>query len=325
MRRVAKAALVGAIALVGCSRDDEPAPAPTASARRSPATTAAEGPPQLLYLPDGGDIAPPRAPGQQILPGPWGQGHGHPSGACPGDMVDVGGAFCIDRFEASLVDARRRELSPYYHPTRAQTRSSYSYWNKKRLSSGPDRARLIPVPEPPAFQLKEEFEARAVAQAGAIPNGYLNLTAARSACERAGKRLCTEEEWVTACRGRAGRKFPYGDRYERGRCNVYRETHPAVILHGKASVGHLDPRLNQTDYRGDPLLRPTGATPTCRSEWGSDAIYDMVGNLDEWIDDPDGVFVGGFFSRGTREGCDSRISAHAPAYFDYSLGVRCCK
>ena len=83
--------------------------------------------------------------------------------------------------------------------------------------------------------------------------------------------------------------------------------------------------MNQVTENGDPLLRHTGATPDCKSEWGTDAIYDMVGNLDEWIDDPDGTFLGGFYSRGTREGCDSRIEVHAYDYFDYSLGIRCCK
>ena len=52
----------------------------------------------------------------------------------------------------------------------------------------------------------------------------------------------------------------------------------------------------------------------------------MVGNLDEWVDDPKGRFLGGFFSRSTREGCDaSRVARTRDAYFDYSLGVRCCK
>jgi hypothetical protein len=110
-----------------------------------------------------------------------------------------------------------------------------------------------------------------------------------------------------------------------GRCNVLRDIHPAAVLHGDASEGHLDPRLNQVSQGEDPLLRPTGGTPECRSEWGADAIYDMVGNLDEWVSDSGGVFVGGFFSRATREGCDARIEAHGPSYFDYSLGVRCCR
>ena len=149
--------------------------------------------------------------------------------------------------------------------------------------------------------------------------------AAERACERAGKRLCAEEEWVVACRGQKNRKFPYGEAYVDGKCNVYRATHPARVLHGNASIGHFDPRLNQVEEEAGPLLRRTGATPECASEWGNDAVYDMVGNLDEWIDDPDGTFVGGFYSRSTREGCDSRIEVHTYKYYDYSLGVRCCK
>jgi hypothetical protein len=74
-----------------------------------------------------------------------------------------------------------------------------------------------------------------------------------------------------------------------------------------------------------PLLLTTGDNTECVSRWGSDALYDMVGNLDEWIDEPDGSFVGGFYSRGTREGCDASIDSHAPGYLDYSLGARCCK
>ena len=38
-----------------------------------------------------------------------------------------------------------------------------------------------------------------------------------------------------------------------------------------------------------------------------------------------GSFVGGFYARATREGCDARISSHAREYFDYSLGTRCCR
>ena len=41
-------------------------------------------------------------------------------GRCGADMIDVGGQFCIDRFESSFVDkASGRRLSPYYHPNPA--------------------------------------------------------------------------------------------------------------------------------------------------------------------------------------------------------------
>jgi formylglycine-generating enzyme required for sulfatase activity len=244
-------------------------------------------------------------------------------------MVDVRGAFCIDRFEAVLVDARTgKRLSPYYHPTAGITRREYERWQRLRAEQPTDEGKALPVPAPDEWELDPgvRFEPKATVLPDAIPNGYLSGEIAERACRNAGKRLCTAEEWVTACRGEQGRKFPYGDTYEPGRCNVHRETHPARVLHGDASIGHLDPRLNQvTEENGDPLLRQTGGTPSCKSEWNGDAAYDMVGNLDEWIDDPDGTFVGGFYSRATKEGCDSRIEVHSYDYYDYSLGVRCCR
>jgi len=267
-----------------------------------------------LYLPDGGDTvqfgAPKAAP---LLPGA-------PSQRCPPEMVDVRGRFCIDRYEASLVDAKQsRRLSPYYHPTRAQTAASFKDWSRSAHGDA------LAVPAPPDFQLTEDFEPRAESRAGVTPSGYLSGNLAELACRNAGKRLCSADEWVLACRGEAGRKFPYGDHYEEGRCNVFREAHPAQILHGDMSTGHLDPRLNLVEGSAGPLLRKTGATESCRSVWGSDAVYDMVGNIDEWVDAPVGAFLGGFYSRSTREGCDSKVSSHPRAYFDYSLGVRCCQ
>jgi hypothetical protein len=107
---------------------------------------------------------------------------------------------------------------------------------------------------------------------------------------------------------------------------VNRNVHAAVVLHGNASMGHLDPRMNLVIERGvDPLLRPTGSTATCVSVWGTDGIYDMAGNLDEWVDDDDGGFVGGFYARMTTKGCDARVRAHPASYLDYSTGTRCCR
>lgn len=318
--------VVGATLIALACEGKPPAPTEDAAPRASVsvATLPAEGPPKLLYLPDGGDIAPPSAPESQLLPGPgpWVAR----SGRCPAEMVDVQGRFCIDRWEAILFDAAGgRKISPHYHPTRKATSGAYGRWLKEREQSATEEGRSMAIPAPPDWQLREEFEPRAESRPGVLPNGYVDRERAERACKNAGKRLCREEEWVVACRGHANRKFPYGDTFESGRCNVFRESHPASVLHGNPSINHSDPRLNLVSVRGRPLLRTTGTTPECKSEWGSDAIYDMVGNLDEWIDDPEGTFVGGFFSRGTREGCDSKITSHGPTYYDYSLGVRCCK
>lgn len=241
-------------------------------------------------------------------------------------MVDVGGAFCIDRYEASLVDQNSgEELSPYYPPDSNRARQLRGLWERERARSGIARGRETELPELPEWQLENSVEATAVSRPQAVPHGYLDANTAQRACERAGKRLCTATEWVTACRGQQNRQFPYGSQYAHGACNIFRDAHPAAILHGNASEGHLDPRLNRVEADGGPLLRLTGATPSCKSEWGNDAVYDMVGNLDEWVDDENGAFHGGFYSRATRLGCDARISTHPRQYSDYSLGTRCCK
>lgn len=183
---------------------------------------------------------------------------------------------------------------------------------------------VMDLPEVPAWQRGVAFSAKAVSRAGVIPQGSTPGFVAPEACRAAGKRLCREEEWVTACKGEKGTKYPYGEQYRQGACNVFRADHPARILHGNASEGLSDPRLNQVVYENAAMLRETGGSPLCKSVWGNDAIYDMVGNVDEWVDDPEGMFLGGFYSRATRNGCESKITAHPLAYFDYSLGLRCC-
>ena len=163
-----------------------------------------------MYLPDGGDRVQPST-GQRLLPG---FRPGTP-GRCAAEMVDVRGRFCIDRYEASLVDSKGgRRLSPYYHPTRAQTAASLREWSARAHGDKPS------VPLPPDFQLADDFEPSVEVHEGVTPNGYLSGNIAEVACRNAGKRLCTLDEWVLACRGEAAQKFPYGEHYQEGTCNV---------------------------------------------------------------------------------------------------------
>lgn len=246
---------------------------------------------------------------------------------CPDGMVAVAGRFCIDRFEATLVEPETHEpLSPYYPPSPGLLKWSVEHWTKEREGEAEGSlARDMPLPVVPDFQaVGKAFKMKAMSWPSSVPSGYATGEHAEAACKNAGKRLCSEAEWVTACRGEKQTTFPYGDKYREGQCNVFREDHPAHILHGSFSVGLSDPRLNQIDLEGAPLLRTTGKTESCKSVWGDDAVYDMVGNLDEWVADAEGTFVGGFYARATRNGCDSRVTAHPISYFDYSTGVRCC-
>ena len=252
----------------------------------------------------------------------------HPALAppCPGDMVSIAGRYCIDRFESTLVDATTgAQLSPDYPTTPNLLDFALGEWATARSRTGTVQARAFPLPFLSPERLGKKTEPRAENRLGARPNGYVTGVVAESACAAVGKRLCILDEFVTACRGEDDTLFPYGDTYEDGVCNVFREEHPAAILHNNASMGHLDPRLNRVDSKGKPLFQRTGQSLACRSRWGSDAAYDLAGNLDEWVAEGNGAFAGGFYSRSTRAGCDALVTAHPFSYLDYSTGVRCCR
>jgi sulfatase modifying factor 1 len=240
-------------------------------------------------------------------------------------MVDVEGRYCIDRWEMSLTDARTgRDLSPYYNPNPELALRDHREWQRKAAHSVVVASRSMPLPELADFALDPSVAPRAVSAPDRVPAAYLDLESARSACQRAGKRLCRRDEWIHACRGEHQARFGYGAQFDAARCNVDAPVHPASLLHGASALGLTDPRLNQVEYDGRTLLRPTGTLLGCAAAWGDDAVYDMVGNLDEWIDDPDGTFLGGFYARETHWGCDARIEVHSADYYDYSIGARCC-
>jgi formylglycine-generating enzyme len=242
---------------------------------------------------------------------------------CPPEMARLGG-YCIDRWEISVVDKTTGEaLSPYYPPTPAQVSEVWRGWLIERQQLGDDAARAMPLPPLSELQRHGRFEAKAVSRPGVVPQSYLSQVTARRACENAGKRLCTQGEWLSACKGGAGLKFPYGGAYRQGACNVHRAVHPAAVLHGSPSLGHRDPRLNLVHEGEAPLLRATGDTPSCVSRWGDERVFDMVGNIDEWVEE--GTFVGGFYARSTTNGCEAKVTVHVPIYYDYSTGARCCK
>lgn len=239
-------------------------------------------------------------------------------------MVKVGDALCVDRWEATLVDAKNKaSLSPYYPPEKAKALYIEKMFLEK-IGGGTELEKKTSMPKLPDLE-RQPFEPMAVSKKGVVPQAYASGKDAQRACENAGKRLCKEEEWKRACRGEEDRDFPYGPAYKPGVCNVFREAHPGVLLWDDPTVNHLDPRFNLIKGDKGILLRKTGDTPACASRWGDDAIYDMVGNVDEWIDDPDGTFVGGFYARSNKAGCQARITNHVYAYADYSTGIRCCK
>ena len=167
----------------------------------------------------------------------------------------------------------------------------------------------------------------AATAAGMVPQGYISGDVAAAACAAAGKRLCSADEWMRACAGPDGTTWPYSDAYDDDddACNdSYAGGHPVVDYFGTAdgvwdSVHLNDAGINQQAGTVDP----TGAHPGCVS---ADGIFDLHGNLHEWVADTEGTFKGGFYADGALNGagCGYTTTAHDTAWHDYSTGFRCC-
>lgn len=215
---------------------------------------------------------------------------------CPAEMALVDGRVCVDRWEASLVE---------------------------RLSSGEER------PWSPYLAIDgQESLVRAVSQPGVVPQGYISGAQAQRACQASGKRLCGGDEWEAACRGPKSARFPYGDQRQTRVCNDdIRSSHPVVEV---ANLLGIPEERRWRDGMNQPLINQlpnslleTGARAECTNEYG---VFDMVGNLHEWIEDRDGTFRGGYYMDTTLngEGCSYATTAHDFSYHDYSTGFRCC-
>jgi len=205
-------------------------------------------------------------------------------------MVQIG-ASCVDAYEASLETLVGGRWAP---------------WPPFR---GPGGAR-----------------ARAVSRAGVIPQAYISGYEAEAACKASGKRLCSASEWTRACRGAADTRYPYSSNERRdGWCNDNGSSAVSILFpsrKGQArifAIELLDPRLNQFPR----TVARTGSFPRCASR----GAFDMVGNVNEWLSDPDGTFAGGFYLSSLSKhglGCQDWTVAHSRAYRDYTTGVRCC-
>ena len=207
---------------------------------------------------------------------------------CPADMGLVGD-ICVDKWEASLVEV---------------------------MSNGNE------VPWSP-YHSPHGHHVRSLSKPGVVPQGYISMQEAKKACEASSKRLCRANEWRAACRGPNKTLYPYGATHVPSLCIDTNRTAPLGKLYaaaGKAMFENknmIDPRLNQLPN----TVASTGSAAACTNAYGA---FDMVGNLHEWTDD--GTMHGGFYldTKTLHEGCDYTTTSHAPVYYDYATGFRCC-
>jgi sulfatase modifying factor 1 len=220
----------------------------------------------------------------------------HPQPTCPGSGMVLIGTYCIDRWEAYVVELDAAGTEHPHSP----------------------------------YDVVAGLTVRAKTAPGVVPQGYISQLEATAACNHASKRLCSADEFHLACEGpNPDNAYPYGgETHLPGHCNEGKGSMLPVYYgssnHGWTYADFNDPRLNQIDGG----LAPTGSYPRCQSPWG---VFDCVGNLHEWGSDPadaygHGRFRGGFYGDAeyNGHGCLYVTSAHELAYHDYSTGFRCC-
>jgi protein-disulfide isomerase/uncharacterized membrane protein/peroxiredoxin len=165
-----------------------------------------------------------------------------------------------------------------------------------------------------SFESSMDAKGRALSMAGVQP---ANATwyEAKSACEAAGKRLCTSEEWVSACQGAPAvdddsdgnfandyveqNQFPYADWYEPRWC-----------------------RDSEAKDGGGPGA--TGSMPRCQTP--DTGIFDLGGNVAEWsgASESNGRLLGGDYRAKDKTGCFRRASTFGPGHKNVGIGFRCC-
>ncbi len=134
---------------------------------------------------------------------------------------------------------------------------------------------------------------------GEYPVTSVSWAEAAAMCEAEGKRLCTANEWVRACRGPQGLRFPYGPTYDGTKCN---------------SESQID------------APQRIGDTPkTCVSGYG---VYDLNGNVWEWVGttlEEEVSIRGGAWSSSSCAECALVFWENKPNTRSDRTGFRCCK
>ena len=148
-----------------------------------------------------------------------------------------------------------------------------------------------------------------------VPATRMSWFAANDACEAAGKRMCSDREWIAVCQGAApvdddddglyaddmieGDAYNYGDFHDPRRCWASRD--------------------RETER---PVY--TGEMPGCV---GALPVYDLVGNVEEWVGSTpeEAVLLGGAFDTPKDKArCYRRNDTFGPGFANLRTRFRFC-
>ncbi len=162
---------------------------------------------------------------------------------------------------------------------------------------------------------------------GELPRVLTSWLEAKAMCEKAGKRLCTEDEFNFACEGPEILPYAYGFDRDATKCNIDR---PYVRPDHSRQLPTYD-KCDQNEFCASEMKRldqrhAIGSRLTCLS-WAG--IVDINGNVNEWVEIPGekhpnrSGLKGGWWGP-VRSRCRPTVTFHKEFDYGYEAGFRCC-
>ncbi|MBK8942685.1 MAG: SUMF1/EgtB/PvdO family nonheme iron enzyme [Polyangiaceae bacterium] len=242
---------------------------------------------------------------------------------CPEGMVRVEGDYCPD------VEQTCKKHHPEYERDQERRRKAEEKGQKHKstvsercleyaaptVCKSKDKRRLSFCIDP--FEYPNEK--------GQLPALLISWTDAKKTCEGLGKRLCTEDEFNFACEGPEMLPYTYGFVRDPAKCSIdkpYRKRSKKLFRYDKCMQR---PACKQHLAELDQRL-PTGSLPECVSPFG---VYDMNGNINEWVELPGKKYPdrsglkGGWWGP-VRGRCRPTVDFHKEDDYGYEEGFRCC-
>jgi len=221
------------------------------------------------------------------------------AGHCPSDMVEVKGEYCqvVEQICEEYLNEKRDRCAKYRNKVRCLGKSRTIHFCVDRYE----------YPN----------------QAGVKPAVAISWDEAREICATEGKRLCTGSEWTQACEGDEHSPYPYGFVRSGEACN---HDKPYIIPDDNA---YQNPSTRAKEVERVSQSEPSGSRLGCVSSYG---VFDMTGNVDEWVLNESGSEQGPEYQSGLKGGywgpvrnrCRPTTTDHNRWHHGYQIGFRCC-